>query len=93
MLFLHDAYNDVLPSAVMDAFNIDFSHAHSTRASTQGLINSVSSNLVAYGTGSMKNQAIAAWNSCQKALPARKFFDLSRNQLKKALTDSFLNTY
>jgi len=45
-------YNDILPSAVIDAFKIDFSHPYNTRTSVKGLINSVALNSTTYGTGS-----------------------------------------
>ena len=91
MLLVYDIYNGTLPSAVIDTFNIDFSHPYSTLAC--GLINSILKSTTTYGTGSLKSQAIESWNNCQRANPEAKFFDMSRSELKKLLSSHFLENY
>ena len=93
VLFLHDIYNNTLPSAVTSTFNVDFSHSYSTRANTHGLINSQIKNTTSYGIGSLKHQSILSWNKCQKLLPESKFCDLSRSDLDKLLTTTLSKIY
>ena len=56
VLFLHDIFKGVIPSAVIDTFDIDFTHAHKTRSCSLGQINTVVRDTTTYGTGSWKLQ-------------------------------------
>ena len=92
-LFLHDIYNGILPSAVIDTFNVDFSHYYNTRANTYGLINSEAKNTTTYGIRGLKHQSISSWNKLQKLKPQEKFFDLTRSKLNKHLTGMIIDKY
>ena len=93
VLFLHDIFKAVIPSAVIDTFDIDFTHARKTRSCTLGQINTVIRNTVTYGTGSWKLQAIDSWNKCHFLTPEPLFFDISRDELKERLTKVFISKY
>ena len=93
VLFLHDIYKGAIPSAVVDTFDIDFTHARKTRSSVIGQINSVSQDTTTYGTASWKVQGITSWNKCQYQSPEPLFFDLSRDELKESLTKTFISKY
>ena len=93
VLFLHDIFKGVTPSAVIDTFDIDFTHAHKTHSCTLGQINTVVRDTVTYGTGSWKLQGIASWNKCQLLAPEPLFFDLSREKLKESLSKFFISKY
>ena len=92
-MFLHDIYNSTLPTAVIDAFDVNFSHAYNTRANTYGLINSESKCTTTYGTGSLKHRSMLSWNKCQKLKPDTKFYDLSRPELERLLTNTLTSVY
>ena len=93
VLFLHDIFKGVIPSAVIDTFDIDFTHAHKTRSCSLGQINTVVRDTKTYGTGSWKLQGIDSWNKCQFLTPEPLFFDMSRDKLKESLTKVFISAY
>ena len=92
VLFLHDIYEGIIPSAVVDTFDIDFSHAY-TRGCKLGQMNTVYRDTTTYGIASWKLQGIASWNECQVMLPDTPFCGLSGDELKEKLTNSFIKTY
>ena len=93
VLFLHDVYNGIIPSDVVNTLNIDFSHFYNTRASSRGQINSVYRNTSTYGDANWRIQSIASWNKCQKLIPETQFFEMTGPKLKEALTSAFIRNY
>ena len=93
VLFTHSLYHKNLPVALLNTFNIDFTHAYPTRSSTRGLINSYIKNTTCFGINSVKNQCILSWNHCHNLLPGVRFIDFTAARLKSALKTRFLVSY
>ena len=91
VLFLRNVYQESLPKALLNTYDVQFIHVYKTRRETDGLINSHLVNTTSFGLKSVKIQAIKSWNKLQPIFPEFKFVNASNSKIKKILKNILLN--
>jgi len=93
VLLMYDVQHNLIPSSIIDIYQVDFSHAHNTRANTEGKVNSVYSSTDCFGNYSVKLQAMKSWNDCVDNFGTTRFVEMSRPELKKLLITKLTEVY
>ena len=93
-LFVHDQINNILPVNFKDYFislnNLNYSR---TRNSKTAKLFVPSINSTRYGPHSVKHSCILSWNNTINKFPNTDFSIIKRNDLKKLITNNFLESY
>ena len=93
-LFVHDQINNVLPVNFKDYFiSLNNLNSINTRNSKSGKLFVPHVNSTRYGRHSVKHSCILSWNNIINKFPNTDFKIIKRNDLKKLITNSFLDGY
>ena len=93
-LLVHDQLNSNLPENFDDFFitNNDLNTINTKSSKTCKLFTPFV-NSVRYGRNSIKHSCIISWNHCIEQFPNTDFMIIKRSDLKKLITDKFLDSY
>ena len=90
-LFVHDFLNNLLPNCFYDYFKeLNLIYTHDTRSSSLGCLYVPLVNTTTYGINSITYKSIQCWNRISR-LYGINLSELSRNNLKKTLTQIFID--
>ena len=93
-LFVHDQINNNLPETFSDYFTpLNRRYAIATRNSKKGKLFKPGVDSTRYGRHSIKQSSIKTWNYVIEQFPNTDFMKVKRNDLKKLITDRFLDSY
>ena len=93
-MLVHDHYNNNLPSNFNDFFQYAADvHTIKTRYATSGQLYVHEINTELYGRNSIKYNSIQIWSFFTKHFSEIDLFDININQLKKIITEYYLNSY
>ena len=93
-LFVHDQINKYLPDNFNDYFlSVNNLHCMGTRSSRSHKLFVPYVNSIRYGRHSVKHSCILSWNNMITKFPNTDFSIIKRNDLKKLLTNNFLESY
>ena len=93
-LLVHDQINDNLPINFENFFiTTNDLYTKNTKSSKTGKLFMPHVNSVRYGRHSIKHSCILTWNNMIKQFPNTDFMKIRRNDLKKLITNKYLDSY
>ena len=93
-LFVHDQINNNLPVSFGDYFTpLNKLYTIATRNSKKGKLFKPNVDSTKYGRHSIKQSSINTWNHVIDQFPNTDFKIIKRNDLKRLITDRFLDSY
>ena len=90
VLLLHKVINKKVPQSICESFTL-MSHSHNTQINNPLIV--PYSNTDSYGTYSIRNQCITAWNVYSEIFADKDLESLSNSVVKGLITTHFLNSY
>jgi hypothetical protein len=93
-LLVHDQLNNLFPASFNNYFtSTNNLYLTKTRSCQTGKLFIPSVNSTRYGRHSIKHSCILSWNHCIKQFPNTNFMIINRLNMKKLITDKFINSY